>query len=147
MHTNPTQTVAEYWGKVLTETYGCWWITCIIEGYENRLYPPGWGVWLTDAVLGPLRPLLWKESCVWMSNTLIIPPSPASPFGKHCIKVILSLWDPQTGNLIIVDNKFNNCTIIEELYSNVKVLLWNAFKPYTGGPALDRDSSLEELRC
>lgn len=40
MHTNPTQTVAEFWGKVLTETYGCWWITCIIEGYENRLYPP-----------------------------------------------------------------------------------------------------------
>lgn len=142
MHTNPTQTVAEFWGKVLTETYGCWWITCIIEGYENRLdSPPGWAVWLTDTVLGPLRPLLWKESSVWMSNTLIITPSSALLCGKHCVRAIFSLWDPQTGNLIIVTNKSHNCNIIWVVWRCFGTLL-----QWTDGLVLDRDSSLEELQ-
>lgn len=114
MHTNPTQTAAEFWGNVLTETYGCWWITCIIEGYENRLYPPGWGMWFADTVLGPLRPLLWKESSAWMSNTLIILPSSASLCWRLCVRAIFSLWDPHTGNLIIVTNKSKSCNIIWE---------------------------------
>lgn len=124
MHTNPTQTVVEFWGKVLTETYGCWWITCIIEGYENRLYPPSWGMWLTDTVLGPLCPLLWKESSAWMSNALIILRSSASLRRKLCVTAIFSLREPQISNLMIVPNKSNGWKINWELRTDAKVF-WN----------------------
>lgn len=42
--TKPTQIATECKEKLLTEIYGFCWITCIIEGYENRLYPWSWRI-------------------------------------------------------------------------------------------------------
>lgn len=87
MHTNPAQTATECWGKVLTETYGCWWITCIIEGYENRLYP---SVEMCDSQT-PSSVLCARccgRSPPVKRGTQIIPSSKSLAMWKHHVKAM-----------------------------------------------------------
>lgn len=63
--------------------------------------------------------------------------------GKLRVRAAFSLRDPQTGSLIIVTNKSNNCSIIWELHSTVTAF-WNTLLQRADGPVLGRDSSLEE---
>lgn len=132
-------------GEVLTETYGCWWITCIIEVYENRLYPPR-----LRHVTHRHHPWSHASTAVgspqpeWATHSLFYLLQPRC-MESYVVRAVFSLRDPQTGSLIIVTNKSNNCSIIWELHSNVGAF-FNTLLLGTDGPALGRDSSLEELQ-